>query len=107
MNYLLAILIGALWYGQFFIYTLGRVRLGDAYEFSSWAMLMIMIVLFSNVLGLVFHEWKGCRPRTRAAIGVAIAGARDRRRLLTHGNYLGDKSKPVSSDEQFPWPKQL
>jgi L-rhamnose-H+ transport protein len=88
-NYLLAILTGALWYGQFFVYTLGRVRLGDDYRFSSWAILMIMVVLFSNVLGLLFHEWRDCRPRTRAILGLAIAALVAAVLLLTRGNYLG------------------
>jgi L-rhamnose-H+ transport protein len=89
MNYLLAILTGALWYGQFFIYTLGRVRLGDAYQFSSWAILMIMVVLFSSILGVVFHEWRNCRPRTKMVLGLAIAALVAAVLLLTRGNYLG------------------
>ncbi len=89
VNYLLAILVGGLWYGQFFVYTLGRVRLGDAYKFSSWAMLMIMIVLFSNLLALIFREWKGCRPRTWAAIVLAVVVLVAAVLLLTRGNYLG------------------
>ena len=89
LNYLLAIVVGALWYGQFFVYTLGRVRLGDAYRFSSWAILMIMVVLFSSILGLVFREWKDCRPRTRAVLGLAIAALVAAVLLLTRGNYLG------------------
>jgi L-rhamnose-H+ transport protein len=92
MNYLLAILVGTLWYGQFFIYTLARVRLGDAYRFSSWAILMIMVVLFSSVLGLMFHEWRDCRPRTRAVLGLAIAALVAAVLLLTRGNYLGSLS---------------
>ena len=52
-------------------------------------MLMIMIVLFSNVLALAFREWKGCRPRTLAAIGLAVLVLVTAVLLLTHGNYLG------------------
>jgi L-rhamnose-H+ transport protein len=89
VNYLLAILVGALWYGQFFIYTLGREQLGKEYQFSSWAILMIMVVLFSSVLGLLFHEWRACRPRTRAVLGLAIALLVAAVLLLTRGNYLG------------------
>ena len=88
VNYLLAILTGTLWYGQFFFYNLGHVRMG-AYQFSSWAIHMIMLVLFSNLLGIVFREWKGCRGRTRAAIGLAIVVLVTAILCLTYGNYLG------------------
>ena len=92
VNYLLAILVGGLWYGQFFVYNLGRVRLGKEYEFTSWAILMIMIVLFSNILALAFREWKGCRMRTRTSISLAIVVLTAAVVMLTYGNYLGDKS---------------
>jgi len=102
VNYLLAILVGALWYGQFFIYGPGRARLGADYEFSSWAILMIMIVLFSTILALVFREWKGCRPRTLTAISVALLVLIMSVVMLTYGNYLGDKSTPASPGESVP-----
>jgi L-rhamnose-H+ transport protein len=101
-NYLLAILTGALWYGQFFISGPGRVRLGVAYEFSSWAMLMIMIVLFSTILALIFREWKGCRPRTLVAITAALLVLVTAVLMLTYGNYLGDKTKSASAGEDVP-----
>ena len=89
VNYLLSILTGLLWYGQFFFYGLGHVRMG-AYKFTSWAIHMIMLVLFSAVAGLVMKEWKQCSPKTfRWLIGallvlvIAIL-------LLTYGNYLGE-----------------
>ena len=89
-NYLLAMLTGTLWYGQFFFYNLGHVRMGS-YEFTSWAIHMIMLVLFSNLLGVFFREWKGCRPRTLGAIIVALLVLVAAILLLTYGNYLGDQ----------------
>ena len=56
-------LTGTLWYGQFFFYNLGHVRMGN-YKFTSWAIHMIMLVLFSNLVAVLFREWKGCRGRT-------------------------------------------
>ena len=89
VNYLLSILTGLLWYGQFFFYGLGHVRMG-AYKFTSWAIHMIMLVLFSSVAGLIMKEWKQCSSKTlRWLIGallvlvIAIL-------LLTYGNYLGE-----------------
>jgi L-rhamnose-H+ transport protein len=63
---------------------------------------MIMIVMFSTILGLVFREWKGCRTRTLAAISVALLVLIASVVMLTYGNYLGDKSKPSSPDEGAP-----
>ena len=88
-NYGLATLTGTLWYGQFLFYNLGHVRMGS-YEFSSWAIHMILLVLFSNLLGVAFHEWRGCRPRTHCAIGFAIAVLVAAILVLTYGNYLGE-----------------
>ncbi|MGO9113094.1 MAG: L-rhamnose/proton symporter RhaT [Thermoguttaceae bacterium] len=90
-NYTLAFLTGTLWYGQFFFYNLGHVRMGN-YEFTSWAIHMIMLVLFSNLVAIVFREWKGCRPRTQAAIGLGLVVLTVAILLITYGNYLGDQS---------------
>jgi len=88
-NYGLAFLTGTLWYGQFFFYNLGHVRLGKAYGFTSWAIHMIMLVLLSNVTAVLFREWKGCRARTQAAIGLGLAVLVAAVLFLTYGNYVG------------------
>ena len=89
-NYLLAWLTGTLWYGQFFFYNLGHVRLGKDYAFSSWAIHMILLVLFSNLVAILFKEWKGCRGRTWTAIGLGLVVLCSAVLLLTYGNYLGE-----------------
>jgi len=85
-NYLLAALTGTLWYGQFFFYNLGHVRMSNAD--TSWAIHMIMLVLFSNLVAVVFREWNGCRPRTWFAIGVGLAALIAAVLSLTYGNHL-------------------
>lgn len=88
INYLMAAITGLLWYGQFFFYGLGHVRMGK-YEFSSWAIHMILLVLLSTVTGLLLKEWKNSSKRTvqllTAAIVILIAAVL----LLTEGNRLG------------------
>ncbi len=88
LNFAMAILTGCLWYGQFFFYNLGHVRMGD-FKFSSWAIHMIMLVLISSLLGIILREWRGCRQRTWAAVGVALAVLVSAVLMLTYGNYLG------------------
>jgi len=91
-NYLLAFLTGTLWYGQFFFYNLGHVHLGTHYSFSSWAIHMIMLVLFSNLVAIYFMEWKGCSARTKTTIGVGLAVLCVAVLSLTYGNYIGEQA---------------
>lgn len=100
-NYLLALLTGTLWYGQFFFYNLGHVRMGH-YAFTSWAIHMIMLVLFSNLSALLFREWRGCRPRTRLTIGLGLLILMGAVLSLTYGNYLGDQPPVAAGGEGKP-----
>jgi L-rhamnose-H+ transport protein len=87
-NYVMAILTGVLWYGQFFFYGLGHVRMeAGGYGFSSWAIHMIMLVLFSSVAGLLLKEWKGCSTRTIRLLMLALVVLVAAVLLLTYGNY--------------------
>jgi L-rhamnose-H+ transport protein len=91
-NYAMSVLTGLLWYGQFFFYGLGHVRMGN-YKFSSWAIHMIMLVLLSSLAGLLMKEWKNCSRKTMlllyAALGILVGAIL----LLTYGNYLGEVNK--------------
>jgi L-rhamnose-H+ transport protein len=63
--------------------------MGD-YKFTSWAIHMIMLVLFSNLVGMALREWRACRRLTRTTIGLALLVLVGAVLLLTYGNYLGD-----------------
>jgi len=88
-NYLMAILTGFLWYGQFFFYGLGHIRMGN-YKFSSWAIHMILLVLLSSVTGLIMKEWKNCSNKTMRLLIAALVVLVGAVLLLTYGNYLGE-----------------
>lgn len=88
VNYLMSMLTGLLWYGQFFFYGLGHLRMGT-YKFSSWAIHMIMLVLFSTITGLVLKEWNNISNRTRQLLGLALGLLVAAVLLLTYGNYIG------------------
>lgn len=87
-NYAMAALTGLLWYAQFFLYGAGQVRMGD-YKFTSWAIINAMVVFFSAMVGLAMREWKGCRPRTWAALAAAFLLLLAAVAAMTYGNYLG------------------
>jgi L-rhamnose-H+ transport protein len=89
-NYLLSALTGLLWYGQFFFYGLGHLRMGN-YKFTSWAIHMIMLVLLSTVAGLLMKEWKNCSVRTRTFLISALVVLVIAVLMLTYGNYLGSQ----------------
>ena len=89
VNFLMAVLTGTLWYGQFFFYNLGHVRMGQ-FKFTSWAIHMIMLVLISNATGVVFREWKGTQPRTRLALAVALLVLTGAVLTITYGNRLAE-----------------
>ncbi|HMD00918.1 MAG TPA: L-rhamnose/proton symporter RhaT, partial [Ferruginibacter sp.] len=89
LNYMMSVLTGVLWYGQFFFYGLGHVRMGS-YKFTSWAIHMIMLVLLSSVTGLLMKEWKNCSRKTIITLITALVILMIAILLLTYGNYLGE-----------------
>lgn len=92
INFAMAALTGLLWYGQFFFYGLGHVRMGN-YKFSSWAIHMIMLVLFSSVAGLLLKEWNTSSRATKTKLAVALLVLTAAVLVLTYGNYLGSTSE--------------
>jgi L-rhamnose-H+ transport protein len=89
VNWLMALVTGLFWYGQFFFYNLGHVRMG-AYKFTSWAIHMIMLVLFSNLVGIALREWRACRRLTDRTIALALLVLVAAVLLLTYGNHVGE-----------------
>jgi len=89
LNWAMAVVTGLFWYGQFFFYNLGHVRMGH-YKFTSWAIHMIMLVLFSNLVGIALREWRACRRLTHTTIAGALLVLMGAVLLLTYGNHLGD-----------------
>lgn len=73
-NLIFCILAGALWYSQFFGLSLGKGFLADSPTLMtlSFCILMSLNVIFSNVWGIILHEWKGCPPRTIVVLVVGI-----------------------------------
>lgn len=98
VNWSMALLTGLLWYGQFFFYGFGHFYILKVagFEQTCWAIHMIMLILLGTLIGVVFREWKGCRPRTYAALGLALALLICGKLLLDYGNLLGTQTHPPS-----------
>lgn len=74
-NVLFCLLAGALWYSQFFGLALGKGFLTESPTLMTLAfcILMALNVVFSNVWGIILHEWKGCSRRTITVLVIGIA----------------------------------
>ena len=71
-NYFWAMLGGLTWYLQFFFYGMGATMLGTKYEFASWSIHMAFIILFSNMWGIIYKEWKGASTKTMQLLGLGL-----------------------------------
>ena len=87
LNYLFAALAGITWYFQFFFYSMGTTKMGN-YDFSSWTIHMAFIIVFSNLWGIYFREWKGSSRRTHAVIFAGILVLIASTVIIGAGNYL-------------------
>ena len=88
--YLMSLCSGAMWYCQFFFYGMGHVNMGDRYGFTSWALHMAMLILFSNLYGKLFHEWDGADSKPRRVLHVGMALIVVATLVITWGNYMGE-----------------
>ncbi|HID21090.1 MAG TPA: rhamnose/proton symporter RhaT, partial [Planctomycetaceae bacterium] len=87
-NYVLSALGGVIWYGQFFFYGMGTTKLGEKYGFSSWSIHMAFIIVFSNLWGLYFHEWRGTSRKTQGLVWAGLLTLIGSTMVIGYGNYL-------------------
>jgi len=91
-NYAFSALAGITWYLQFMFYGMGTTRMGK-YDFSSWTLHMAFIIVFSNIWGLIFREWKGSSRRTHQIIFIGILVLIASTFIVGLGNYLASAGK--------------
>ena len=88
-NYVLSATGGVIWYGQFFFYGMGTTKLGEKYDFSSWSIHMAFIIVFSNLWGIAFREWRGVSGKTKTLVWAGILTLIASTMVIGYGNYLG------------------
>jgi len=91
-NYIFSALAGSTWYFQFMFYGMGTTKMGQ-YDFSSWTIHMAFIIIFSNIWGLIFREWKGASRRTHHIIFCGILVLIASTFVVGFGNYLASLGK--------------
>lgn len=74
-NLFFCALAGALWYSQFFGFAIGQgfFDSGSVVAAFAWCILMALNVTFSNVWGILLHEWRGASRRTIAVLVGGLA----------------------------------
>jgi L-rhamnose-H+ transport protein len=87
-NYFFSWLAGAIWYMQFFFYTMGESQMGR-YKFSSWTLLMASIIIFSTLWGIALKEWHGVSRRTKGLVLLTLVTLVGSTVIVGYGNYLG------------------
>ncbi|MHC4624634.1 MAG: L-rhamnose/proton symporter RhaT, partial [Planctomycetota bacterium] len=91
-NYVFCALAGITWYLQFMFYGMGTTKMGK-YDFSSWTIHMAFIIVFSNIWGLIFREWKGTSRRTHRIVFFGILVLILSTIVVGFGNYLASQGK--------------
>lgn len=97
--YLMAFLSGAFWYFQFFFYGMGHLNLGDKFGFTSWAIHMSLLILFSNIYGKLFREWEGSSAVPRKVVHYGMLVIVIATLIITYGNYKGEKQRTPDVDD--------
>jgi L-rhamnose-H+ transport protein len=86
-NYFFSFLAGAIWYMQFFFYTMGESQMGR-YKFSSWTLLMASIIIFSTLWGIALKEWHGVSRRTKVLVALTLITLVGSTVIVGYGNYI-------------------
>ena len=68
-NYTFSMIAGILWYLQMFFYGMGESILKGV---AGWSLLMASSIIFSNMWGLVTHEWKGVSRKTIITLVIGL-----------------------------------
>jgi L-rhamnose-H+ transport protein len=105
MNLVLSAAAGVTWYFQFMFYGMGTTQMGK-YDFSSWTIHMAFIIVFSNLWGLYFREWRGTSRLTHYLVRTGITVLVLSTVVVGCGNYLANLEKKAQEWEAVWEPAQ-
>ena len=86
-NYFFCTLAGIIAYAEFFFLGMGEFNMGK-YSFSSVPVHMALVIVFSNVWGIIFREWKGTSLRTRWLLVIGLLALVGSTFVSAYGSYL-------------------
>lgn len=89
----LAALAGVIWACQFACQKAGEPQLGSL-KYISFALVMGCSILFSTIIGILMHEWKGTGTKTRICLGLGVVVLVASFCVMSYGGKLkGDAQK--------------
>jgi len=100
-NYALCLLAGLIAYAEFFFYAIAESQMGK-YSFTNLPIHLAFIIVFSNVWGFLFNEWKGTGIRTRSLIGSGLVVLVTATMFMGYGNQLSESEGQTSGDAMAP-----
>lgn len=103
-NLLLVWVAGVTWFCQFLFYGMGQTRLGEEYHFASWSIHMAFIVVFLNLWGIFFHEWRGTSQKTKSLVWIGILVLMGSTIIIGLGNKLAVSPQATPATEEIEAP---
>lgn len=86
-NYVLAVLGGAAWYFQFFFFGMAESYMGS-FKVASWAIHMILLIIFAQLWGLYFKEWKTCPTHVKSNLYAGLSVLTGSVLVVAYGNFV-------------------
>ena len=86
-NYVFCAIAGIMGFSEFMFYGMGMTQMGR-YDFASFSIHLAFVIIFSNMWGLITHEWKGCSKRTLKLLFLGIFILILSTIVIGMGNYL-------------------
>ena len=83
---------GFIWYLQFLTATMADKYIAKQYSFLKATLLMSSAIIFSTILGIFLHEWRGCSARTKQILAVGLILLVAAACILGYSNYLGSQT---------------
>ena len=88
-NYLFCAIAGIIGFSEFMFYGMGETQMGK-YNFASFSIHLAFVILFSNMWGLITHEWRGCSIRTYRVLFAGLTVLLLSTAVVGLGNYFAE-----------------
>ena len=94
-NYLFCAIAGVIAYAEFIFFGMGETQMGKFSVLASWPIHMAFIILFSNMWGILLHEWKGTSRRTKVLLTIGLAALVVSTIVSSYGSWLQENQPPA------------